>query len=203
MKKNIIFLASAFVVGIAVGYFVGKNRASVKKIVDDEPVKLYPDNESDNDELNDFDPEDSEDDITRKGVYEVAKNNGYISEISEEEIEDIEAIESSKRYMRYMEKHAGEISIISPDSDKRSDEINEVLEFLDRELLLYFPDRDVLTTEVGDWLDISDATGNCLYKYHFDDDDSQNELHVLNVPKQMYFIVRKETENTVEELFPD
>lgn len=208
MKKNFIFVASAFLVGAFIGYYAGKK--CVKKTEEpEEPVKLYPDETpEDNEELNDFDPEDSEDDITAKDVYKVAKNNGYITEISQEEAEDLEAIESSQRYMRYMEKHAGEIFIISPDPDNRSDEINEVVEFLDREVLLYFPneddpDKDILSTEGGDELYAFEETGNCLYKYHFADDEDQVEIHILNVPKQMYYIVKKETENTYEELFPE
>ena len=208
MKKSFIFVVSAFLVGAFIGYYAGKK--CIKKTEEpEEPVKLYPDETpEDTEELNDFDPEDSEDDITAKDVYKVAKNNGYITEISQEDAEDLEAIESSQRYMRYMEKHAGEIFIISPDPDNRSDEINEVIEFLDREVLLYFPneddpDKDILSTEGGDELYAFEETGNCLYKYHFADDEDQDEIHILNVPKQMYYIVKKETENTYEELFPE
>lgn len=208
MKKNLIFTASAFLAGAVIGYFVGKKCIKKKDEVE-EPVKLYPDEDNDDDDdLNDFDHEDSEDDITTKDVYKVAKNNGYITEISQEEAEDIEAIESSQRYMRYMEKHAGEIFIISPDPENRSDELNEIVEFLDRELLLYFPneddpDKDILCTEGGDELYAFEETGNCLYKYHFAEDGDQDELHILNVPKQMYYIIKKETDNTYEELFPE
>lgn len=210
MKKKMFFHLMMFAIGSAIcggaiGHYIGKKSVErkIKEASEEKPVKLYPD--TDDDELNDFDPEDSEDDITKSDIYEVAKRNGYVAESADDANE--EDIESSKRYMGYMESHSNEINIISPDSEKRSDELNEVLDFLDTEVLLYFPDEDVLIKETAkrktDKLNIPEYAGKCLTKFGFAGDDDQKEIQILNVPKQMHYIIKKELEDTVEELFSD
>lgn len=206
MRKDIIFAVVAGVVGVAVGYFIGKKRTErkiEKELEEPRIIRLYPEAETPDDEenLDEFDPEDAEGEISAE---DIARENGYIPEDETvEEYEERTVIEASERFAHYMEKHAGEISVISPDYEKRSDELNNALDFVEQEMLLYFPDEGVLTNEEGDRLEIEDYVGNCLYKYGFATDDRQTEMHVLNVPYQAHYIVRRETENTVDELFPE
>lgn len=205
MRKEIIFTVAAGICGAAIGYFIGKistERKIEKECEEPRIFRLYPETEeSDDENLDEFDPEDSEDDISK--AKDIAKENNYIPVEDDLDEEDQIAMESAKEYQQYMEKHAGEISVISPDYEKRSDSVNNVLDMVDTEMLLFFPDEDALLTELGDRCEIEEFVGGCLYKYGFASDDRQTELHILNVPHEMHYIVRKETENTVEDLFPD
>lgn len=204
MRKEFIFAIVAGTVGAVIGYAIGK--ISTEKKIEkecEEPriIRLYPEETSDEENLDEFDPEDSEDDISK--AKDIAKENDYIPVEDGLDENDKEAIESAREYQQYMEKHAGEISVISPDYEKRSDSVNNVLDMMDTEMLLYFPDEDALLTELGDRCEIEEFVGNCLFKYGFASDQRQVELHILNVPHEMHYIVRKETENSVEDLFPD
>lgn len=206
MRKEFIFAIVAGTVGAIIGYAIGKistERKIEKECEEPRIIRLYPETESSDDEenLDEFDPEDSEDDISK--AKDIAKENNYIPVEDDLNENDKEAIESAREYQQYMEKHAGEISVISPDYEKRSDSVNNVLDMMDTEMLLYFPDEDALLTELGDRCEIEEFVGNCLFKYGFASDPRQTELHILNVPHEMHYIVRKETENSVEDLFPD
>ena len=134
---------------------------------------------------------------------EIAEEEGYIPNESDEELQEQEAIEASEKFNSYIQKHSQEIFIISPDSEKRPDDLNNALNMVDTEMLLYFPDEDVLTSEEGARLEIEDYVGDQLMKYGFAIDPRQTEIQVFNVPYQMRYIVRKETENSVDELFPE
>ena len=206
MRKEFIFAIVAGTVGAIIGYAIGKistERKIEKECEEPRVIRLYPETETSDDEenLDEFDPEDSEDDISK--AKDIAKENNYIPVEDDLDENDKEAIESAREYQQYMEKHAGEISVISPDYEKRSDSVNNILDMMDTEMLLYFPDEDALLTELGDRCEIEEFVGSCLFKYGFASDPRQVELHILNVPHEMHYIVRKETENSVEDLFPD
>lgn len=159
-------------------------------------VKLYPDG---------VDPETwmCEDDELEDSeiAKEIAEENGYVVE-TEDDQADRESVESSEQYSKFVEKNPFLVTIISPNYDKRSEEINNALDFMDNEMLLYFPDEDILATETGDRVDPTEVVGNCLTKYGFSTDDDQREIEVINVQYQTHYIVRKETENSFEDLFP-
>ena len=121
---------------------------------------------------------------------------------TEDDQADRESVESSEQYSKFVEKNPFLVTIISPNYDKRSEEINNALDFMDNEMLLYFPDEDILATETGDRVDPTEVVGNCLTKYGFSTDDDQREIEVINVQYQTHYIVRKETENSFEDLFP-
>lgn len=204
MRKEFIFAIVAGTVGAVIGYAIGKittEKKIEKECEEPRIIRLYPEETSDEENLDEFDPEDSEDDI--KKAESIVKENNYIPVEEDIDEEDKEAIESAREYQQYMEKHAGEISVISPDYEKRSDSVNNVLDMMDTEMLLYFPDEEELRTESGDGCEVEEFVGNCLYKYGFASDPRQVELHILNVPHEMHYIVRKETENSIEDLFPD
>lgn len=206
MRKEFIFAIVAGTAGAIIGYAIGKfstERKIQKECEEPRIIRLYPEETSDEENLDEFDPEDSEDDINKDKAESIAKENNYIPVEDDLDEEDQIAMESAKEYQQYMEKHAGEISVISPDYEKRSDSVNNVLDMMDTEILLFFPDEDALLTELGDRCEIEEFVGNCLFKYGFASDQRQTELHILNVPHEMHYIVRKETENSVEDLFPD
>lgn len=204
MRKETIFAVTACITGVIAGYFIGKKCTERKIEKDSEkhvPFNLYPEDDSDEENLDEFDPEDSEDDIaTANGI---AEQNNYIPVEDNLDDEDVEAMEAAKEYQQYIERHTGEIMVVSPNYEKRSDTVNNVIELMESEMLLYFPDEDDLRTEAGDRCDIEEFVGNCLYKYGFTTDPKQKELYVMNIPHEMYYIVRKETEDSAEDLFPD
>lgn len=202
MRKEIIFAAATGIAGAIIGYFIGKNiaeRKNEKESKESREFRLYPEQTSDDDDLNDFDPEDSEDDINV--AHNIATDNHYIPVEDDLDEDDLEAMQSAKEYQQYIEKHSGEITVISPDYEKRSDSVNNVLDMMPTEMLLYFPNEEELWTEGGTQVDIEDFTGNCLYKYGFVSDPRQLEIHILNVPEETHYIVRKELEDSPEELF--
>lgn len=186
-----LLFAGGFGIGLGV-VLISQAIRSKREERDTEPriVKLYPDG---------VDPETwvcEEDELEDSEIAkEISEENGYTTETED-------AIESSEAYSKFVEKNQHLVTIISPNYDKRSEEINNALDFMDNEMLLYFPDEDILATETGDRVDPTEVIGNCLQKYGFSTDDGQHEIEVINVQYQTHYIVRKETENSYEELFP-
>lgn len=207
MKANTIIFGAVigFGIGFAVSQIIIKAKiAKIKKEIRDQVnVRLYPDKEEDavceDTEIND---DEIEEDMIREEAERISDENGYYAETEDEAIER-EALELSEAFNNYIKKHPGEITIVSPDPTKRSDELNNVLSMLDPETLLYFPKENALVTEDGDRLEIEDSVGNCLYKFGFFRDENQTEIEVMNIPEQMHYYVKKEVENSVEELFPN
>ena len=202
MRKEIIFTVAAGICGAAIGYFIGKittERRIEKELEEPRIARLYPENPVEEP----VKTEKTEKDVAKETFTEIAEEEGYIPNESDEELQEQEAIEASEKFNSYIQKHSQEIFIISPDSEKRPDDLNNALNMVDTEMLLYFPDEDVLTSEEGARLEIEDYVGDQLMKYGFAIDPRQTEIQVFNVPYQMRYIVRKETENSVDELFPE
>lgn len=197
-KRALVGGGLLFVSGFGLGWFISQVIHEKKEARNAEPriVKLYPDG---------VDPETwmCEDDELEDSeiAKEISEENGYVVE-TEDDQADRESIELSEQYSKFVERNPYLVTIISPNPEKRSEEINNALDFMDNEMLLYFPDEDILATESGDRVDPTEVIGNCLTKYGFSTDDDQREIEVINVQYQTHYIVRKETENSFEDLFP-
>ncbi len=198
MKKEIIFNAIVFSVGVAIGTFIGityKKKKSVSESVDESDVIVEKEEE---DLSNPLSEKVAYSDVIHDLEY---RSNSEDEEITDEEQGELENYYDNNAADEYRKENFGKIEIIS----RKEWEKHLYQEFSDVEYdpadLYYFPDTDWLTDEFGGVLDPQEKyTGNCLTKYDFKGNDEE-EMYVRNHPSETDFAIHKIIGQSRDEYF--
>lgn len=198
MKKEIIFNAIVFSVGVAIGAFIGiayKKKKSVSESVDEPDVIVEKEEE---DLSNPLAEKVAYSDVIHDLEY---RSNSEDEEITDEEQGELENYYDNNAADEYRKENFGKIEIIS----RKEWEKHLYQEFSDVEYepadLYYFPDTDWLTDEFGGVLDPQEKyVGNCLTKFDFKGNDDE-ELYVRNHPSETDFAIHKIIGQSRDEYF--